>query len=318
MLAEQDALVVERGARPARQGAELWRVLAERRLGLDRVLEHPRPERIADGEGPEPLGQREPRLARLAVPGGDDHHTVGGERPVDRRGGGALENRDVVDVGRVQVREAVHRVVLIAGVAARLRRRDRVHAVGDRVVAHDQAVHHDQRIDTGVDRRHAAQLDLAPAPRRARVQLDEGARHLALERALERGGRGPVQLFGADRRDGIGQVALLHRRGLAGDDHGLEVKHVLLETDVDARLIRRDGHLAVPEPDAPNLQRHGARRRGEREFPAPVRDGRNRGAQHRNGGAGNRLRRRRAVDLAGDGALLSERGGDADAEAQRD
>src|SRR5207247_8913226 len=104
---------------------------------------------------------------------------------------------DLVDVRRVQVGDAVHGVVLIRRVPPGRGGRDRVQVVADRVVADDDAVHDDQGVNRRVDRGDAAQVDLHAAHGGARVRLDQGAGDLPLQRALQRAGRGPVQILEA-------------------------------------------------------------------------------------------------------------------------
>jgi len=132
------------------------------------------------------LADVELRLAHLAPLGGDEDDAVGGLGTVDRGGASALEHLDLLDVLRVDVRDAVDRVVLVLRVAARLRCGHRVGAVGDGHVAYHDAVHHVQRLQVTDDGGHAAEVDLNATAGGAGVGRDRRARNLALQRALDR------------------------------------------------------------------------------------------------------------------------------------
>ena len=47
--------------------------------------------------------------------GGNDNHAIGRLGPVNRRGRGALEHLDALDIGRVEVGDPVNRVLLVGG-----------------------------------------------------------------------------------------------------------------------------------------------------------------------------------------------------------
>src|SRR2546427_238648 len=122
MLAVQRLLIVEEGALAVGQVAkapdqgprsrvsgDLGRPHAER---VGRVAVDARAHRVCQGKRPEALGHAETGRARVPASGGDHDHAVRCLRAVDRRSRRALQDLDVLDVVRVQVGDAVDRVVL--------------------------------------------------------------------------------------------------------------------------------------------------------------------------------------------------------------
>src|SRR5204862_5730263 len=218
----------------------------------------------------------------------------------------------------VQVRDAVHRIVLWARIAASGRRGDRVHVTHDRIVGDDQAVHYDERVNAAVDGGDAAQVDLAAAPGSARVHLDQGAGDLALQRTLDRLHRRPVQLLGGHGGHGVREVPLLHPGRLPGHHDRLEIEDVGLEAHAHAGLIPGHSDLTTLVADGADRQRHGASGPGKRELAAIVRDGRDRSAYHRDRGPGDGLGAGRTNDFPGAVALLTGRDPDREAQRERD
>ena len=111
-----------------------------------------------------------PRLAGLTAFGLDDDDAIRGFRAVDGRRGGAAQHLDRLDVVGVHIGEAVDRIVLqfpvpaIGGAAGH-----REQAGGQRRVAVDHAIHHEERVGIADHRVVAAQLDLGATARCPRV-----------------------------------------------------------------------------------------------------------------------------------------------------
>ena len=290
VLAVQGFLVVEERARAARQVADapdkrprcgvardLWSPHAER---IGRIAVDARPHPVCEGKRAEALRDAEARRARPPTPRVDDDHAVRCLGAVDCGRRRALQHLDALDIVWVEIGDAVDGVVLVRGVAPCSRGCDGIHVARDGIIRDHYPVYHDEWIDARVNGRHAAQVDLAAAARRARVHLHQGARDLSLEGAFERRRRGAVQLLGVHRRHSVREVPLLDGGRLARDYHGLEIEHILLEADLDADLVGRDRYVPVPESDTANLERHrsGGSRQGE--LAPVVRHGGDRRAPH--------------------------------------
>src|SRR5439155_24244832 len=105
-------LVIERLAARSLIGLDQRRGRAERVADFLRATELARAERVADLREAEALRDRDSRLAVVAALGRDDDNAVRGLAAVQRRGRGALEHLDGLDVVRVDIGDAVDRVVL--------------------------------------------------------------------------------------------------------------------------------------------------------------------------------------------------------------
>src|SRR5204862_3574833 len=97
------------------------------RVRLKGVPEDARAELMSELGEAEALRDVEARLTQLATPRRDYHHPVRRLRAVDRGCGSSLQHLDVLDVVGVQVRDAIH-LVLLQGrrIGARGRQRDAV------------------------------------------------------------------------------------------------------------------------------------------------------------------------------------------------
>ena len=247
-----------------------------------------------------------PRLAGLTAFGLDDDDAIRGFRPVDRRRGGAAQYLDRLDVVGVHIGEAVDRIVLqfsvpaIGGTAGH-----REQAGGQRRVAVDHAIHHEERIGIADHRVVAAQLDLRATARGPRVLADDRSGNPPRQRPVHGRRRNTRNLLPGDIRGRDRRVAPLHARRLARDHHRLEVEHIGLERHVGRVLTPRDRDLAPLKRDAAEHQRRGARRRRNRVATVGVGDGRERGAGHGDVDAGDRLAVRGRGHAAADLALLA-------------
>ena len=215
------------------------RVAARVRVGSDGVDEVRVRQRHGDRLGPERLtvlvAHRHDELPIGEFVAASREHlddAVGGVGAVQRRGGGSLDDLDVVDVLGVDVRQAmpIDRPVHDDQRARALGRRTWLRAARRRCRERRRRAQPDGRLSTGravgVDQPHA--------------------RHLALERP-QCGDRGCLpQLRSVDARRRDGQVLAFRRRRGAGDDDLLQLHDVELELEVE-RL------RAGPQRDLPRL-----------------------------------------------------------------
>ena len=194
---------------------------------------------------------REVELGRATGPplGLDDDDAVGRAGPIYRGRRGRLEHLDRLELLHVQVCEPVHQRILTAADAGGGRTGastgDGVGAVGDGIVGDDHPVQDEERLAGPENRRDPADLYLTAAARSAAVHRDHRARHLALERLLQRRRRSPIELLGSDLHGGCRRVAALERRRLAGYHHSLELEGILREGHHDVRLARLHGHFLL-------------------------------------------------------------------------
>ena len=208
------------GVRIEQQAVVLRRVLQYGGPELRRVQHRGQPRDGCGGHAAAVLDPRPP-LSRFR---GDQHHAVGGVRPVDRGGRGVLEHRDALDVPRIQEVEGV-----AAGREAPARAGAQRHAIQDV-----------ERLAARVHRRLTADADRETVPRTVVVH-DLDARDLVLDQLLWAEDRAGVEVLGRDLRDGAGDVA----RALLtiADDHDLGQAHRLGpqgEID-DDRVAPHDG-----------------------------------------------------------------------------
>src|SRR5204862_5344018 len=158
---------------------ELLEVIVERQLAVDgqasnnrRVLRATvnveRTRRVEDAltgaaqqvRPPQALRDVRLRLSRQAAIGGDDDDAIRRLRAIDRRCRRALEDLDVDDVVRVEIREPVGDVVLgRTGTASAAASRHRVETRGNGRVAVDHAVDDDKRTRGAGAGNAAATLD---------------------------------------------------------------------------------------------------------------------------------------------------------------
>ena len=201
------------------------------------------PHRVVTAEA---LRHMELRLPVAAALSGNDDYAIRGPGAVNRGGRRrALQHLHRLHVAGDEVGQPIGAVVLAArdaraDVAVR-RTGDRVRAGLDLLVADDHSIHHVEGLAVAEDRRHPADLHLSASAWGAAVHVDQRAGHLALQRLLGRLRRHRVQLVARDVTHGGGSIAALHARGLPGHDYSLEVEHVPLQRELDARLLR--GHL---------------------------------------------------------------------------
>ena len=196
------------------------------------------PDRVVTADA---LRHMELRLPVAAALGGNNDHAIRRPGAINRgRGCRALQHLHRLHVAGDEVGEPIGAVVLVArdaGADVAVRRPgDRVGARLNLLVTDDHSVHHVERLAVAKDRRHAADLHLSASARGAAVHVDQGAGHLALQRLLGRLRRNGVQLVARDIAHGGRRVAALHARGLPGYDYGLEVEHVSIQRELDARL----------------------------------------------------------------------------------
>src|SRR5690242_10294210 len=216
------------------------------------------------------LGHLVPGLPRAASLGRNDDDAVGGTRAVDRRRRRRLQDLDVLDVVRIDVGQAVDRLVL-RRVGRTARARDRRQAAGDRRVRYDDAVDDVERIAGAENRRRAADLDLHAAARNARVLEDRRADDFALEIRLEGFRRSDDELVRRDRRDRRRRVALVDRRRLSGYRHAFQLQDVLFEHEVRGARRRGNQFGLSLEPDGAYENLNVARRYAEPILAAFVR-----------------------------------------------
>ena len=207
---------------------------------LSQAAEGPRAELAGPGGEAELLGDGKLWLAQLSPLGGDDDNPVGGLGAINRGCRSTLEDLYPLNVFRVEIGNAIDRVILISGIAAALGAADRVLAVGNGHVADYDPIHHEQRIHTAIDGRHAAQVELHATTGRSGVGLDVGAWNLALKRALKGLRRCPVELLARDGGNRIREILSLDAGGLAGDDDLLELEDIGVERYIGPALGR--GH----------------------------------------------------------------------------
>ena len=142
-------------------------------------------------------------LGRPAGLGGDDDGAVRCARPVEGRGCGAFEHRDVVDVLGIEVGGPVAVVDARVGVVVRRP------AHGRHAARHGHAVDHEQRrVVVHVDGRFAAQRDAQRSAGTGRGVVEVKACHLArkgVEPVVRNGGR---QVLVVHFRHGISQRLL--------------------------------------------------------------------------------------------------------------
>jgi hypothetical protein len=188
------------------------------------------------------------RAARCAALGGDDDDAVGALGAVDGARGGTLEDLDVLDVRRIEVRDAIDRLILAIGDAA-AGAGQRVEAAVHCAIAHEHSVNHIERAGVRIDRRHAAELDLGSAAWRARIGGHHSTGNLALERVLDGWRWRLVQLLATHLRDGIGGVRAGHGRRRACHDLRLELQDVTLKANVGGLARRRNGLHGAPEAE---------------------------------------------------------------------
>jgi hypothetical protein len=250
----------------------------------------------------ETLGDVHGRLAALSPFGRNDHDAGGRLGSVERSRRRAFQHLERFDVVGIDVRDAVHHLVLRA-VDAAARVGDRVEADRDLGVAHQDAIDHVERLGIGVDRSRASDLDLRSAARCARVRRDESAGDLALERVFEHRRRRLHDLLRRKLRHRLRRVRARYGRCRARDDHSLELENIFLDLDLDFVLPRgeRDAYTLVP-----NVSRNEHLRAftgvGDYETAVIAGVGCERGALHRHGGSGYGLARVRD-DAAGDSTL---------------
>ena len=250
-----------------RVGVRRRRIARRDHVGV--AVEMSRAEEAGRLLGAHALGHVVARGAGASLLRRDDDDPVRGARAVDGRRRRRLENFDVLDVVRVDVGEAVDRLVLRRR-RRTARARDRRKAAGERRVRHDHAVDDVERIARAENRRGAADLNLHAAARHAGVLEDGRAHDLAGEIALERLGRRDDELVGGDRRDRGRRVAAIDRGRLTGDRHALELQDVLLEIEVGgARGGRNQTSLSL-ESDCANENLNVARRNSNAVFTALV------------------------------------------------
>src|SRR5438552_2847633 len=200
--------------------------------------------------GSEPLCQIERGSARLSLLGGDDDHAVGSSRAVDRARRGPLQYLNGLDVIRVDVGRAVDPDILARTEVSAGRCRDCVEAVRDRGIVHDDAVDDIYRLERGINRRNAAQLDLYATSRCSRVLRDKRAGYFPLERVIDRLRRNTIQFLTANHSDVVRCVGQGDSSSGAGDDLRLELQNVTSQTDVAFRRAgwHRDALLEVADP----------------------------------------------------------------------
>ena len=137
--------------------------------------------------------------------GRDDDHAVGRARTIYRGGGGVLEHRDALDVGRVDGVEV---------------------GTGDGDPVEDV-----ERRGTRVDRVHAPDHHRCRRARLTRIGKYRQAGNLSLDGLVERRRRGVLDLFGLDGRYRSGNGALLADT-VSDDHHVVERLCLALEGDV--------------------------------------------------------------------------------------
>ena len=157
---------------------------------------------------------RDRRLRGDALPRGDDNHAVGAARAVDGRRRGVLEDRDLLDVGRVDVVQVAHGV--------------------------DHAVDDDQRFVRRRDRTRAAHADRSRGSRRTRSRHDVHTGDAALQSLVDRRVGHVADVGHLHVGDRTRQVGFLHRA--VTDDHHLVdgVFGIGDQVDVDLRTVADD------------------------------------------------------------------------------
>ena len=201
--------------------------------------------------------QRELRLAGAATLGGDDDDTARCFRSVDGRRRRSLQDVDILDVVRIEVGDAVDRILLVAhGDAGTRGARDFIRAGADGHVGDDDTVDDIQRLRGSENGGDAADADAIAATGGAGGLRDLRAGDLALERVLDGLRRHLVHVGPAHGGHVIGEVAARDAGGLTGDDDLIEIEHVLLEHDLEAALRRTHGDAGHRVAEAAHHEDH--------------------------------------------------------------
>ena len=178
----------------------------------------------------------------LASPlGGDDDHAVAGARAVERRRRGSLQDRDRLDVLRIDIGRLVAEV-------------DRVVQIlrSHRGVGYGNAVDDIERLVAAGQRRIAADDDLLRGARAAR-RGDLHAGDLADQTGHGVGGVSLGDLIRLDRGRGVAERAFLPRDAQSRDDDVVQSYRIVLHGDIDGRFAVDRNALCL-HADKGNLQ----------------------------------------------------------------
>ena len=174
---------------------------------------------------------RELRVASLTVLGSDENDAIRALGAVNGRCRGILEDFHGHDIGRVNGRERGDGGNLTVSEATETEVTTGIAAALD-----DHAVNDVQRFRIGIDGRLAADADGGGGTRRTGGLHRGYTGSAALQRLVQVGDDGPLEVFLLHRDGGSGEVAPLHGT-VAHDDDLVEEFGVFLQKDVDRGLV---------------------------------------------------------------------------------
>ena len=226
--------------------------------------------------GPETgLFERDIRIECHAQPsgfesrlGGDDDRTVGCARPVERRGCGALQDRYRLDIVGIEIRSAVAVIDRTDGAAV-----GAVLGIGGHAAVDRHAVDNEQRFVLVISQRPlAAQRHANRSAGTGRRSVEIQTRHLPGHPVEPVVRDGVVEVFGADRRNGVAQTFFLARQSERRHHHGVDLLRFGEHLHIEAGA-RTDHPLQRFITQIGKLQRVGRRGDADRVTSLQIGDG---------------------------------------------